>query len=96
MSRAVSVAGVALAALTKLRERNVIGKDDRVVVVSTAHGLKFTNSKVSTRDTKMPWLLSAECMAIFYDSLIPSSTSICATVRARLALPQAAGFMSCV
>ena len=38
--------GVALAALTKLRERNVIGKDDRVVVISTAHGLKFTSSKV--------------------------------------------------
>lgn len=38
--------GVALAALTKLREKNVIGKDDRVVVISTAHGLKFTSSKV--------------------------------------------------
>jgi threonine synthase len=39
-------AGVALAALIKLRERNVIGKDDLAVVVSTAHGLKFTQSKV--------------------------------------------------
>jgi threonine synthase len=34
-------AGVALAALTKLRERGVIGPNDRTVVVSTAHGLKF-------------------------------------------------------
>ena len=41
----VSDAGVALAALTKLRERQVIGPDDRTVVVSTAHGLKFTHSK---------------------------------------------------
>jgi threonine synthase len=39
--------GVALAALIKLRERDVIGKDDLAVVVSTAHGLKFTQSKVA-------------------------------------------------
>jgi threonine synthase len=41
------VQGVALAALMKLRERGVIGPDDRTVVVSTAHGLKFTQSKVA-------------------------------------------------
>lgn len=34
--------GVALAALTKLRDRGVIAPSDRTVVVSTAHGLKFT------------------------------------------------------
>lgn len=39
--------GVALAALTKLRERGVIGPKDRTVVVSTAHGLKFAQSKVA-------------------------------------------------
>lgn len=39
--------GVALAALIKLRENNTIGKDDRTVVVSTAHGLKFTQSKIA-------------------------------------------------
>lgn len=39
--------GVALAALIKLRERQVIGPNDRTVVVSTAHGLKFTQSKVA-------------------------------------------------
>lgn len=38
--------GVALAALIKLRARNVIAPSDRTVVVSTAHGLKFTQSKV--------------------------------------------------
>jgi len=39
--------GVALAALIKLREQNVIGPKDRTVVVSTAHGLKFTGSKAA-------------------------------------------------
>ena len=39
--------GVALAALSKLRERGVIAPSDRTVVVSTAHGLKFTQSKVA-------------------------------------------------
>jgi threonine synthase len=38
--------GVALAALFKLVERGVIGSTDRVVVLSTAHGLKFTGFKV--------------------------------------------------
>ncbi|KAI4311330.1 hypothetical protein MLD38_036235 [Melastoma candidum] len=39
--------GVALTALLKLRERGVIGPRDRTVVVSTAHGLKFTQSKIA-------------------------------------------------
>lgn len=39
--------GVALAALIKLRGQDVIGSNDRTVVVSTAHGLKFTPSKVA-------------------------------------------------
>ncbi|CAN4098533.1 unnamed protein product [Withania somnifera] len=38
--------GVALTALSKLRKAGVIGPTDRTVVVSTAHGLKFTQSKV--------------------------------------------------
>lgn len=37
--------GVALAALFKLRERGVVAPGERVVVVSTAHGLKFTEFK---------------------------------------------------
>ncbi len=37
--------GVALAAMQKLLARGVIQKSDRVVVVSTAHGLKFTDFK---------------------------------------------------
>ena len=38
--------GVAFAALLKLLERGVVAKDERVVVISTAHGLKFTDFKV--------------------------------------------------
>ena len=38
--------GVALAALFKLVDRGIIKGNDRVVVISTAHGLKFTDFKV--------------------------------------------------
>ncbi|MBX3014907.1 MAG: threonine synthase [Caldilineaceae bacterium] len=38
--------GVALAALFKLVERGTVKSTDRVVVISTAHGLKFTSFKV--------------------------------------------------
>jgi len=38
--------GVALAATIKLFKRGIIKKTDRVVVISTAHGLKFSNFKV--------------------------------------------------
>lgn len=38
--------GTALAALFNLRRRGTIQRDERVVVVSTAHGLKFTPFKV--------------------------------------------------
>jgi threonine synthase len=37
---------VALAALGKLLARGEIRKSDRVVVISTAHGLKFTDFKL--------------------------------------------------
>ncbi len=46
--------GVALAALEKLRDGGTIGRADRVVVVSTAHGLKFTGSKVGYHDGSLP------------------------------------------
>lgn len=38
--------GVALAALIKLIDQGVIQRDQRVVVISTAHGLKFSRFKV--------------------------------------------------
>ena len=46
--------GVALAALIKLRARQVIAPSDRTVVVSTAHGLKFTQSKVAYHSQTIP------------------------------------------
>src|SRR6185369_7909677 len=39
--------GVALAALRKLVERKTIKASDRVVVISTAHGLKFADQKTA-------------------------------------------------
>jgi threonine synthase len=50
--------GVALAALIKLRERGVIGPNDRTVVVSTAHGLKFTHSKVAYHEGRLEGIAS--------------------------------------
>ncbi len=42
--------GVALAVLLKLVEKQKISKKDRVVVISTAHGLKFSEFKVGYHD----------------------------------------------
>ncbi len=50
--------GVALAALKKLRAQQVIAPSDRVVVISTAHGLKFTHSKVAYHEKKLEGLES--------------------------------------
>ncbi|KAE8714094.1 Threonine synthase [Hibiscus syriacus] len=46
--------GVALTALMKLRNSGIIGAGDRTVVVSTAHGLKFTQSKVDYHSKEIP------------------------------------------
>jgi threonine synthase len=40
--------GVALAAVTKLARRGQIGRAERVVVLSTASGLKFVDFKVAS------------------------------------------------
>jgi threonine synthase len=45
--------GVALAVLTKLIKRGVIKSDDKTVVISTAHGLKFTDFKVAYHDSAL-------------------------------------------
>jgi threonine synthase len=42
--------GVAIAALFKLAKRGEVVPEDRVVVISTAHGLKFTRFKVDYHD----------------------------------------------
>lgn len=46
--------GVALAVLFKLVARGLIRSNDRVVVISTAHGLKFTNFKVAYHENTLP------------------------------------------
>jgi threonine synthase len=50
--------GVALAALEKLAARGEIKKGERVVVISTAHGLKFSDFKVGYHDETLPGLRS--------------------------------------
>ena len=51
--------GVALACLEKLTARSVIKKDERVVVVSTAHGLKFTEFKARYHEGTLEGISSA-------------------------------------
>ena len=50
--------GVALAATLKLIQRGVIEPHHRVVVVSTAHGLKFTEHKVRYHEGTLPDVVS--------------------------------------
>jgi threonine synthase len=45
--------GTALAVLAKLREQGQIGPSDKVAVISTAHGLKFTRFKVGYHDGEL-------------------------------------------
>ena len=45
--------GVALAALFKLAQRGEIAKDDRVVVISTASGLKFPEFKIRYHESQL-------------------------------------------
>ena len=45
--------GVALAALLKLVEHGEIEPEHRVVVISTAHGLKFTNFKIDYHEQRL-------------------------------------------
>lgn len=46
--------GVALAAAFKLLEKGIIEKNQKVVVISTAHGLKFTEFKVAYHNSQIP------------------------------------------
>ncbi len=50
--------GVALAAASKLVKRGVIQPHERVVVISTAHGLKFSNFKVKYHDGVLEHVVS--------------------------------------
>ena len=51
--------GVALAALIKLIGRKIIRRSDRVVVVSTAHGLKFSRFKVDYHERTLREVVSS-------------------------------------
>jgi len=50
--------GVALAALEKLAASGTVKKHERVVVISTAHGLKFSDFKVGYHEETLPGLRS--------------------------------------
>ncbi|MGN6103546.1 MAG: threonine synthase [Kofleriaceae bacterium] len=50
--------GVALAALAKLAERGEVTRDHRVVVISTASGLKFTDFKVGYHEARLAGVAS--------------------------------------
>lgn len=52
--------GVALAALFKLVKRGEIQSDDRVIVISTAHGLKFTRFKVDYHERTLPEVVARD------------------------------------
>jgi threonine synthase len=52
--------GVALAATEKLAARGDIGKHERVVVISTAHGLKFVDFKVKYHEMQLPGIESRQ------------------------------------
>jgi len=52
--------GVALAAMRKLVRKGTIGPDDKVVVISTAHGLKFVDFKVKYHEMQLEGVESAE------------------------------------
>ena len=50
--------GVALAVLEKLINRGAIKPTERAVVISTAHGLKFTDFKVGYHESKLDGVAS--------------------------------------
>jgi threonine synthase len=52
--------GVALAVTRKLIDRGLIKKSDRVVVISTAHGLKFVDFKVKYHEMRLDGIESQE------------------------------------
>jgi len=50
--------GVALVALRKLQSRGLIRSSDQVVVISTAHGLKFVDSKLAYHSMELEGVVS--------------------------------------
>ena len=50
--------GVALVALNKLKARGLVESGDQVVVISTAHGLKFVDSKLAYHSMELEGIVS--------------------------------------
>ncbi len=74
--------GVALAILIKLVEKGVISKKDRTIVISTAHGLKFSEFKIGYHEGKLPEVYSLHAnMPI---ELPPDSDKVLAVLRKEL------------
>lgn len=69
--------GVALAALLKLLERGEIQPHERVIVISTAHGLKFPDWKVRYHENKLP-----DVQPRFSNPAVPVEASYDAVMRA--------------
>ncbi|HHX16100.1 MAG TPA: threonine synthase [Fibrobacter sp.] len=57
--------GVALGALEKLLQNGTIAKDEEVIVISTAHGLKFTEFKVGYHEKSLENISSAFANPVF-------------------------------
>ncbi|MBO7512376.1 MAG: threonine synthase, partial [Fibrobacter sp.] len=57
--------GVALGALEKLVAAGKIDKEENVVVISTAHGLKFTEFKVGYHEKKLENICSKFANPVF-------------------------------
>jgi threonine synthase len=58
--------GVALGALFKLREKETISKEESVVVISTAHGLKFSEFKSNYHEKKLEGISSKYANLVHY------------------------------
>jgi threonine synthase len=74
--------GVALAALFKLLARGTIRSHERVIVISTAHGLKFTDFKVGYHDGTLDGVVSRYANPPI--SLLPTYRAVSEAIDARI------------
>jgi threonine synthase len=79
---------VALAALCKLRQNNTIQPGARVVVISTAHGLKFSGFKSGYHEGGLPLVNSDHANPPL--QLPANAAAVRAALDSRLASPPAA------
>ena len=76
--------GVALAVLKKLVKSGQIKREDRTIVISTAHGLKFTDFKVRYHESKLEDIVSEHANPPTY---LPNDTgAVKAEIKKRLGL----------